>query len=467
LHHSVPTISWQAFLIERICLKEAVAVAHPDLSPSQQAWFESAVALIDLERLYRVNRELTAIHSPTGRERAASEYMARYLAEVGVETIYQPMGEQSGNVIGRVRGAGGGPSLLLYAPIDTHLDAIDSDVPWVGPRLREDMIPHVSERDGLVIGLGASNPKAMVTTLAEAVRVVHAAKVPLMGDLLVAYAGGGMPVDLPESGNRGLSDGVSHLLARGVHTDFALVMKPGNAVYHEEPGLCWFKISVKGTLGYAGMPHGLPRFRSSIVPAAKVILELEDWLPRYTERNTSGQVAPQGWIAAVRAGWPERVAFPSATTEVYLDIRCNPRTPPAEVRAQFESAITEILARHPEVELEWDMIASLPGASTDPQNWIVRSAIRAWEQVEGKPHQTPPHTSGQTDISMIRNLGIPTARTGWVATPEKTPVEYRQGLGGMGVSYPPDLAVTCRKLIYSIVDTCTRTRAEVGCLRKP
>ena len=42
--------------------------------------------------------------------------------------------------------------------------------------------------------------------------------------------------------------------------------------------MCWFKVVVKGTLGYAGMPHNLPRFRSSIVPAAKVILELEEWL---------------------------------------------------------------------------------------------------------------------------------------------------------------------------------------------
>ena len=198
-------------------------MAHPDLSPSQQAWFESASRCHhDVEaRLYRVNRELTAIHSPTGRERAASEYMTHYFAEVGIETMYQPMGELSGNVIGRIRGAGGGPSLLLYAPIDTHLDASDRDIPWVGPRLRKDMIPEASEQDGLVIGLGASNPKAMVTTLAEAVRVVHAAKVPMMGDLLVAFAGGGMPVDLREPGNRGLSDGVSHLLARGVHTDFA------------------------------------------------------------------------------------------------------------------------------------------------------------------------------------------------------------------------------------------------------
>ena len=289
-------------------------MAHLELSAEQRTWFVTAAAMIDVNRLYRINREITAIHSPTGRERAASEHMTRYLAEVGVEARYQPMGETSGNAIGRIRGSGGGPSLLLYAPIDTHLDATDDDIPWVGPRLRADMIPQVIEHDGLIIGLGAANPKAMVATLAEAVRVVCAASVPLKGDLFVAYAGGGMPVDIAAFGNRGLSAGVSHLLSRGLHTDFALVMKPGNSVYHEEPGLCWFKVLVRGTLGYAGMPHGNPRFRSSIVPAAKVILELADWLPHYSTHNTSGQVAPQGWISALRSGWANRVAFPSATT---------------------------------------------------------------------------------------------------------------------------------------------------------
>ncbi len=440
-------------------------MAHPDLTREQRGWFEAATAMIDLDRLYALDRALTAIHSPTGRERAASEFMVNHLAEAGFEAWYQPMGETSGNAIARLKGSGDGPSLLLYAPIDTHLEGNDADLPWAGKRLRPDMVPQARDEDGLVVGLGASNPKAMVATLAEAARVIRAAGVPLKGDLYVAYAGGGMPVDLAAAGNRGLSDGVSHLLTRGVHTDFALVMKPGNAVYHEEPGLCWFEVSVRGTMGYAGMPRGRPGFRSSIVPAARVILELEDWLPRYTERNSSGQVAPQGWIGAVRSGWPERPSFPSATTEIFLDIRCNPRTPPAEVMAQFAAAIADIRARHPDIELDWRMVASLPGASTDPENWIIRSAVKAWEQVEQKPHPTPPRTSGQTDISMIRNLGIPTARTGWMSQPEKTPAEYREGLGGMGVAFPPDFMPVCRKLVYSIIDTCTRTRAEVGCLR--
>jgi acetylornithine deacetylase/succinyl-diaminopimelate desuccinylase-like protein len=242
-------------------------------------------------------------------------------------------------------------------------------------------------------------------------------------------------------------------------------MKPGNVVSYEEPGLCWFRVVAEGTLGYAGMRHDLPAFRSSIVPMARVILELEEWLPKYTARNTSGLVAPQGWIASVNGGDGNRAAFPTASTEITLDLRCNPRTPPAEVRAQFAEAIEDIQKRLG-IPLKWEMTAALPGARTEPESWIVQSAYRAWEEVEGKPHPPPRVSSGQTDISMIRNLGIPTARTGWVAAPQNTPVEYLEGLGGMGVSRPADLVTICRKLVYSIIDTCMRTRADTGAIRK-
>ncbi len=380
---------------------------HPRLGPERQAWFDRAVSLIDEKRIHRLAFELTGIHSPTGRERAASEFMVARLAEAGLDARYQPMGEASGNAAARLRGSGGGPSLLLYAPIDTHLEADPAtDIPWVGPGLRRDMIPEPVVRDGLIVGLGAANPKAMVVAQAEAARVVAEAGIPLTGDLLVGFAGGGMPVDLAAPGNRGLSDGVFHLLTRGFCADFALVMKPGNAVYHEEPGLCWFKVSVRGTMGYAGIARGVPGFRSSIVPAASVIA------------------------------------------------------------AQLGAAIAEIRANHPDIDLDWEMTASIPGASTDPESWIVRSAIAGWEAVEGRTHEPPRRTSGQTDISTIRNLGIPTARTGWVSTPDATPDEFRQGLGGMGVTCAPDLAHTCRKLVYTIVDTCTRTREEVGCVHR-
>ena len=85
---------------------------------------------------------------------------------------------------------------------------------------------------------------------------------------------------------------------------------------------------------------------------------------------------------------------------------------------------------------------------------------RGWEYVEGRPHQVILGTSGQTDASALRNLGIPAIRIGYPPV-ASTPPAW-QGFGGLGVAHIPDLAKVTRAVIYAIVDTCTRSRAEVG-----
>ena len=246
-------------------------------------------------------------------ERAASEWMVQQMRELGTDAFYQPLDERSGNAVGQLKGTGGGPSLLLYAPIDTHLRADPhEDVPWVGPELRP-MLPHGSIADnGDVIGLGAANPKGMITALTEAVRCIRSAGVPLTGDVLLAFAGGGMP-SMPPQGeirqNHGLSSGVMYMLNHGITADFAIICKPGWAAAWEEVGLCWFKVTVQGQMGYAGMTRSFPNFRNAIVHAATFILALEQWLPTYQERNTSGLCSPgrhrgDPWRLAPQAGVP-------------------------------------------------------------------------------------------------------------------------------------------------------------------
>src|SRR5262245_27182153 len=337
-----------------------VPVKPVPLSRQQRDCLEQAISHIDEERMRAFNCALTSIHSPTGEERAASEWIVQQMQGLGLDAFYQPLDEGSGNAVGQLKGTGGGSALLLYAPIDTHLRA-DSheDVPWVGPALRPDMLPHGSIADnGDVIGLGSANPKGMITALTEAVRCLRSAGVPLKGDVLLAFAGGGMP-SMPLRGetrqNHGLSSGLIYMLNHGVTADFAIICKPGWAAAWEEVGLCWLKVTVRGHTGYAGMTRSSPHLRKVIVHAATFILALEEWLPRYQERNTSGLCSPQGAIAAIRGGWPHKPAFPTAATEVYIDLRCNPRTSPAAVKAQFAEAITEICAQHTELTLEWDL----------------------------------------------------------------------------------------------------------------
>lgn len=429
---------------------------------TRQAAYEKACAQLDPARLKSLLFDLTDIHSPTGATRAVSEFVAARMAAIGLKSRLDPMSDISSNVLGQKRGSGGGATLLLYAPIDTHLEGDASDYPWAGPEPFADLQPRAKMVGDWVYGLGSSNPKAMVAGLLEVATALIAADIPLIGDLDVGFADGGMPVTIPGRHNAGMSNGVHHLLMRGMAPDFAIVMKPWNWVYHEEPGMGWFRITVHGTLGYAGVPRGLPAFRSSVVPAATVITEVEAWLIDYAERNKSGDVHPHGWIAGVRGGWPERPAFPSAATEIFLDVRISPRTTPGEVKAQFAAFIADFAARHPDIALDWDMYGSVPGGTTDPENWIIRSARRGWEHVEGRAHGRPEPLGGQTDGAALRRLGVPTARIGWPWPAEGSPEPIAEGLGGMGATYIPDLMPCLEKILYAAIDTLTRPRAELG-----
>lgn len=431
-------------------------------SAEQQAHYEAACARLDPERLKRLLFDITNIHSPTGATREVCEYLAAHMKGIGLTSRYHPMSEISGNVLGEKRGSGGGATLLLYAPIDTHLEGDATDFPWAGPEQYADLRPEAKQVGDWIYGLGSSNPKAMVATLTEITTALIEAGVPITGDLNLGFADGGMPVTIPQRHNAGMSNGVHHLLNRGMAPDFAIIMKPWNWVYHEEPGMGWFRVTVKGTLGYAGVPRGLPEFRSSVVPSATLIPELEQWLIDYAERNTSGIIQPHGWIAGVRSGWPERPAFPSAATEIFLDVRINPRTTPGEVKAQFAEFIAGFRARHPDIDLDWEMYGSTPGGTTDPGNWIIQSARRGWEHIEQRAYPKPDMLAGQTDGAALRRLGVPTARMGWPWPAQGSPEPIAEGLGGMGATYVPDLMPCARKILYAVIDTLTRSRAEMG-----
>lgn len=431
-------------------------------SAAQEDAYAKARARLNPQRLKQLLFEITNIHSPTGATREVSEFVAQRMAEIGLKPKLDPMTSISSNVFGEKRGSGGGATLLLYAPIDTHLEGDESDFPWAGPEQFADLRPEAKMVGDWVYGLGSSNPKAMVASLIEVATALIEADVPLMGDLNVGFADGGMPVTIPWRDNAGMSHGVHHLLNRGMAPDFAIIMKPWNWVYHEEPGMGWFKIQVKGTLGYAGVPRGLPEFRSSVVPAATVILQLEQWLIDYAERNRSGDIHPHGWIAGVRGGWPERPAFPTAVTEIFFDVRISPRTTPGEVKAQFAEFMADLKRHFPDIDTDWEMYGSAPGGTTDPSNWIIQSARRGWENIEGKAYSRPDPLGGQTDGATLRRFGVPTARIGWPWPAAGSPEQIAEGLGGMGATYVPDLMPCLEKILYAAIDTLMRPRSALG-----
>src|SRR6266568_5135592 len=356
---------------------------------------------------------------------------------------------------------GTGPRLLLYAPIDTlTVGDPDEDVPWIGPQLRPDMLPAAIEDGNFILGLGASNPKGHGACLIAAVSAVAQAKLPLTGDVILGLGAGGMPtnrreVDRLRRYNAGQGNGCSFLLEQCDWPDYALISKPGWAVAWEELGLCWFQITVHGTFSSVGSSHRLP-YTNPIVTAAAVIDAIEDWLPEYTARHTDGLVAPQGNIGSIEGGWPRMASVSPAACRLILDLRISPRTNPAQARSEFAEFMRELRATHPGLDLDWEMVLSIPGTSTPTESWIVGAAIDAWEQEMGTPHQPITHNSGATDANILRGRGIPTARIGMdrIGSDAPLPLDFPSGMNVVDLR---EMTRLTRHLVRVIVNTCTRT----------
>jgi acetylornithine deacetylase/succinyl-diaminopimelate desuccinylase-like protein len=419
---------------------------------------------VSRDQLSEIVVEMTSIASPTGEERALAEHLTARGQRVGLEATCQVIEAGQANALLRHPGLGDGPDLFLYAPIDTHTVGTKADdVPWVGETLREDMVPRASVHGDYVVGLGANNPKGHAACVLAAVEAARRAGAPLHGAVLAGFGSGGMPVNpRPGAARRdvGHGRGCAFMLEHGFRGDFAVIAKTGWAVAWEEVGLAWFRVRVHGALNYAGIRHFV-RYENPIVRAATVIEELERWFAEYTKANTSGLVAPQGSIGAIEGGWTYKPTFVPAACDLYLDLRISPRTSVPEVRRQFEDAMAGLRRRHPEIRLTWDMLLAVPGTHTDPGNWIVQSCMRGWEDIEGRPHAPRTNQSGATDANILRGHGVPTARVGMARVPDDAPMpdDFSKGMNVVSLR---EMERLTRCLVYVIVDTCLRSRDEVG-----
>ncbi|MGH7817627.1 MAG: M20 family metallopeptidase [Candidatus Binatia bacterium] len=432
------------------------------LGKEREQWVKRAWDAIDDSKLADLNRMMASIASPTGEERQLAQAIVEIMNASGIAAFYQPMDDDQGNAIGRLPGAGAGADLLLYAPLDTAFSTNEEEeCPWIGDRLPPDMTTNAYLRDGDVVGMGAENPKGYAACVVGAAQAIKAVGVPLKGSLLVGLGAGGMPTNRRpnfKNFNVGQGAGCAFMLAQGVRGDFAIIAKPGWSVAWEEVGLCWFKVIVRGDLNYTGVRHVVVG-RNPIVDAAKVIGLLEPWFAEYTEKNTSGLVAPQGSINAIDAGWTHKPAFVPAACYFYVDLRISPRVSPLEARQQFGEAVERIAQAHPELSVEWEMILGIPGSFTDPESWIVQSCVRAWEFVENRKHMPRTRTSGATDANILRAAGIPTARLGMPRA--KSANENPRSVFSMETCNIDGMKQLTKCLVYAAIDTCTRERREV------
>jgi hypothetical protein len=137
-----------------------------------QADIDTILASITPERCTEITCELVNVPSLTGNERPIAETCVRLLKGAGIDAVMQEFEPDRFNCIGRIRGTGGGPTLLFNGHMDISFNGDEQYLPDA-PGYRTKALV----KDGFIHGMGVHNMKSGVGAFiaaAEAVVVLRA-----------------------------------------------------------------------------------------------------------------------------------------------------------------------------------------------------------------------------------------------------------------------------------------------------
>ena len=324
---------------------------------------------------------------PPREEEKLQRVLEQRLAALGAETeLWEPPPIGPGHpyvaaeldfagrpqLVARLRGVGGGPSLLLNG----HVDAVAT-----GPRELWTSDPFRPEvRDGRLYGRGSCDMKGGVTTLAFAVEALRRAGVRLRGDVVFCSN-----TDEESSGVGGWA-AVQH----GVRADAGICAEPtGFDAYAGCRGTATGVLTVPGRAGHVEMPQPHWRAGGAVNAIEKALPLLEsmgrlrdEWRTRPDQRHpilSPSSVTP----TIVRAGeWS--VTYPESCTITcdldYLPVSVDEAGTGRPAQREVEEWVGAVAAADPwlaENPPSWKWIDDCPPAEVPADHGIVTGTLQA------------------------------------------------------------------------------------------
>ena len=179
--------------------------------------------------------------------------------------------------------------------------------------------------------------------------------------------------------------------------------------------------------------------------------ELERWFQDWATSHRTELCEPQGVVSAIEAGRFRMAAVTPNSCRFRVDLRLPPGLSPLAAQREFEAVVAGRGAV--------TMVLGIPGSRTEPDHWVIRSAIAAWEATAHHEHAPLLAQSGATDANILRNRGIPTARVGLPKSVEPDGAEVDFAAGMNTVDLAAALTLT-EHLVRVALDTCLRPRED-------
>ncbi|PZS28807.1 MAG: hypothetical protein DLM61_14025 [Pseudonocardiales bacterium] len=358
-------------------------------------------------------------------ERAAAEYVAERLGEVGFEITYLESGAPGrGNVIVRLPGADSTRGALL---VHGHLDVVPADAgewsvhPFSG-----------AVQDGYLWGRGAVDMKDMVAMIIAVARRFRREGVIPPRDLVFAFVAdeeaGGMQgahwlVEHRPDLFEGCTEAVSEV------GGFSLTVREGRRLYliqTAERGLAWMRLRARARAGHGALVHednavtalcesvarlGNHRFPLVMTDSVQGFLTAvgEETGLDFSGDNLEGAVAKLGAMARLIGATLRDTANPTmlnagckanvipSTAEAVVDCRVLPGR-----QAAFEREVDELLG--PGITREW--VLNLPPVETTFDGDLVGAMDAAIRREDPGARTVPYMLFGGTDAKAFSRLGM-------------------------------------------------------------
>ncbi|MGM4985603.1 MULTISPECIES: M20 family metallopeptidase [Rhizobium] len=315
-------------------------------------------------------------HSQTDGERELARIMAREMAAIGLQSELQPFEDgQRFNAIGRLKGSGGGKSLLFNGHLDTNPVTEGWTVdPWGG-----------LVDDKFIYGIGVSNMKAGDAAYFCAVKTLLDAGVKLKGDIILTYVVGE------------LQGGVGTLAAirGGIKADYFINSEPSDLA-----AVTMHAAALSFVIELTGDTRHLSKREQSVDAIAAAC----DIIPRINAMTFSGAKSEvhrsinRGHVGVVHGalGRDLQEWRPPQVSD-FVRIRGSARYAPGQtqegVLADLAGELVELEKRFPglKAKLVPEMIEGrplMPPFEVSPTSRIVTSINAAYEAVRGEKQPT-------------------------------------------------------------------------------
>jgi acetylornithine deacetylase len=343
-------------------------------------------------------RRLVGIPSVVGLEGEAQKFMYHTFRDMGLEvdmwepdinelkkhpaffetTSFRKYGyKDRPNVIGKLRGVGGGRSLFLCG----HIDVVSPEPvgawsypPWGGVVV-----------DGKMYGRGAADQKGGIAAMTYALKSIMDLGIKLKGDVLI-----GTTIE-EEDGGVG---GALATVLKGYRADAAILTEPGgNRIGVASAGVLYFRVKVMGRTAHASRAHlGVNAIEKAFL-IYRALMELNVERQRRVRYVYAENEAPhmRGRATTINVGVVRGGDWPS-TVAGWAELECRVGWPPGEsvgdVRREIEAKVMEVamgdswLRDHPPI-IEWFGWCAEP-SEQDVNNPIVKLVKSTAEEVLGE-----------------------------------------------------------------------------------